>query len=102
LAFQSDSWAAAELACIELRTVFRQTDSGFISILNDIRKGRVTPKAMELLEQCRVPLAERTNSFTGVLPTKLHVTRAQVAEENRSLFEQLPGPTVVYDAIDGP
>jgi hypothetical protein len=67
LAFQSDSWKAAELTCIELQTVFRQTDTEFITILNQIRKGQVTPQAMELLEQCRVPLTERTNSFTGLL-----------------------------------
>ncbi|KAI9592753.1 hypothetical protein BDF19DRAFT_203565 [Syncephalis fuscata] len=90
LAFQSAAWKAAELACIELQTVFRQTDADFVSILNEIRKGNVTSKAMKLLDQCRVPLATRTNSFLGVLPTKLHVTRAQVADENRSLFNKLP------------
>ena len=53
--FGSIAWRKTSYVCIELDHVFRQTDSTFISLLNNIREGRVDANTINALNSRYMP-----------------------------------------------
>ena len=94
--FQHSRWAATfkSADCIELRTFFRQTDPAYISILQEVRRGKITEASADLLEQ-RVnkrPAATKD----GIVPTKLFPIRTKVDYINDTQYSKLGGDERIY------
>lgn len=49
--FGSHAFKQAQVVSIELKQIFRQSDDGFIRILNEIREDRLTQSSLEILNQ---------------------------------------------------
>lgn len=95
--FEAHSWGSCVQNSIELKTVFRQSDSDFIDILGRIRAGTVAQHEIpQLLGQCFRPL----NVDDGILPTQLFTHRADVEALNLRELESLKGDMVTYSAHD--
>ena len=47
--FEAQAWNAVIYACVELRRVFRQRDMAFVTMLNELRVGIVTPATLRLI-----------------------------------------------------
>lgn len=73
---------------VVLDKVFRQKDSYFLNILNDLRIGIVTDNVAEFLLQ--KVLESKNCEETDVVPTKLFATNANVDNYNWKELEKLP------------
>jgi len=96
-AFEAESWRGAFGArqyC--LSAVFRQRDAGFVSLLNELRVGRASPKTVQTLE------ATASNELKDgdIEPTKLYATNAQVDRLNASRLDALTGAPETLRARD--
>jgi ATP-dependent DNA helicase PIF1 len=79
---------------IQLSHIFRQTDSVYISILNQIRVGVIKRKSIKVLEQC---LAENKPTSNALMdPTKLFPTRCKVDDVNTLKLAKLNGPSFEF------
>ena len=96
-AFQSKMWEDAKFETIVLDQVFRQTNSAFIKILHEIRKGKVAPEALQFLSRCERELPPRAN---GIKATKLHSKNIDVTKENNDELQKLSGVSYAWDAKD--
>ncbi len=86
--FETRPWTCFKK--LELQKQHRQQQPLFVDILSDIRLGRLTPRAQELLRMRWVP----------VLPddcTRLFALRAGAEEVNEQKLEELPGPAFASD-----
>ena len=81
--------------CIELKTFFRQTDPTYISILQEVRRGTISPANIVHL-QSRLTRGRVTEPKNGVLPTKLFPVRSKVETINESSYEKLEGEEKIY------
>jgi len=95
--FQHPKWAATFKAanCIELQTFFRQTDPAYISILQEVRRGTISPANSDLL-RTRLMRGRPSDKGDGIVPTKLFPVRAKVDTINESSYERLEGEERVY------
>ena len=96
-AFQSKAWRNAGFEVIQLDQVFRQKNSDFISVLHEIRFGKVSPESLKFLERCNRPLPPNED---GIEATKLYATNKDVTAENNTHLNKLPGEKVTYEAED--
>ena len=95
--FESQCWSSCVNACVELKTVFRQSDNYFIDVLGQIRVGNVSAKSIKsLLGDCFRPLEVEE----GILPTQLFTHRADVDSLNQKELDSLPGPLKIYKSHD--
>lgn len=94
--FQSNVWDKCVHLNFELRTVHRQKDPEFVSILNNIRIGRITDKITETLKAT----AKQKIEDNGILATTLcsHVNEAE--EINEFQLNELKSESKVYMAQD--
>lgn len=76
MVFLCDTWKTAIHRTVFLETTFRQKDDKFVQILNSLRKGVVSPLAMEELKKCE------NRNMSGVTATRLYCTRRNVDMEN--------------------
>jgi len=84
---------------IELEHIYRQTDSGFISILNNLRDCRTTRQDIETLNRYHKP-GFRADPGDGYVYLTTHNHKAD--KINRDELQKLPGKTFRYSAkIDG-
>lgn len=102
--FQTDAWREAGLlksqgGTIQLEEAVRQKgDTEFISILNEVRRGRISRESLDKLNECTVGRKERPKD--GIIPTKLYCYNAEADNENSKKLAELPGPVVSVSAID--
>lgn len=94
--FQHPRWAMTfKLAnCIELKTFFRQTDPAYISILQEVRRGTISPANIELLETRVNKKGEPASA--GIVPTKLFPIRSKVDSINSTSYAKLEGEEKLY------
>lgn len=94
--FQHPRWAATfkSADCIELSTFFRQTDPTYISILQEVRRGKITEASADLLEQ-RVNKRPAV-AKDGIVPTKLFPIRSKVDYINDTMYSKLGGDERIY------
>lgn len=92
-AFQSAVWPELRLEVVELTRAFRQgDDADFVEFLGALRRGTLTPRGEELLRACTRPCEEGA--------TLLYCKNEDVDAMNMSKLRELPGPDVVYTAVD--
>lgn len=102
--FQSSAWAEAGLSksqggTIQLEEVIRQRgDTDFISILNEVRRGRISPESLKKLNACTVGRKEGPKD--GIIPTKLFCYNADADSVNSKKLAELPGPVLSIAAFD--
>ena len=97
--FESPVWNDTFLLTnhIELRTMFRQKDPIFQSILLNVRKGTIEPDQIVLLQK-HVNREYNSEENNGVIPTKLFPTIARVDSYNRMMFDQIQEISYDYEA----
>ncbi|KAJ3080282.1 hypothetical protein HK102_003165, partial [Quaeritorhiza haematococci] len=95
-AFQSEAWKELNLATGILRRVFRQADQVFQGVLADVRMGKCTPAAKELINGC----LERKFP-ADIQPVKMYPTNALVTDENSRRFNEIHEDIEVYVAYNG-
>jgi len=84
--------------CIELKTVFRQKDHVYKSILSEIRRGEISPESIDVLRKYekREYNQEENN---GCFLTKILPTRQRVDATNRILFDKIEEPIETYYVV---
>ena len=77
---------------IQLHTIFRQTDQQYISILNEIRQGILSPENIKLLTEHknRPPFTPTTHNDCYL--TKLFPIRIRVDYINKLMFDKIEEP----------
>ena len=95
--FQHPKWETTfkPECCIELKTFFRQTDPEYISILQEVRRGTISPNNIELL-QSRLIRGRTAEKRNGVVPTKIFPVRVKVDTINEHSYEKLEGEEKTY------
>lgn len=78
---------------IELKTIFRQKDETFKTILNEIRVGKLSMENSEILKQY---VNRSYEDDSGIIPMKLLPTRSQVNFINISEYEKVKEPVFTY------
>jgi ATP-dependent DNA helicase PIF1 len=90
-AFQSPCWAAMDFSSVSLRTVHRQDDPDFISILNQFREGTVTKAGAGILKR-------RVAMFPSSRILRLFTHNTQVDKWNAYQLGALDGSEYTFDA----
>jgi ATP-dependent DNA helicase PIF1 len=91
--FNAPAWSESEVAPVELTHVFRQTDAGFIQILDSIRLGSDVGWALDQLHSQVGPRPE--DALT------LCATRELADFINTTKLDELPGESRNYEALIG-
>eukprot|EP00731_Ephydatia_muelleri_P018036 Em0011g76a len=94
--FQAHSWRKSVTQTIELTQVYRQRDTQFIALLQNIRIGRCPPAITELLRNTELAVIERE----GVRPTKLCTHNEDVDATNTRELSALTGQLYKFSAND--
>lgn len=95
-AFKSDAWQELEFCAVSLRTIHRQADPEFVSLLNQFREGRVTRDGAALLKK-------RVARFPDRNLLRLMTHNTQVNKWNSYQLEHIEREEVVFTAEgDGP
>lgn len=91
--FESKQWfqVFAKPHHIELTTFFRQADPLYIDILMQVRKGKLSPESIQVLETY---VREATHPITKVVPL-----RKQADFINQTMFDQLKTPICEFESI---
>lgn len=80
---------------IELQHVYRQTDTAFVNILNEVRENRLTPGGLAMLNsRCCEDDKEKSNE--GVIRLTTH--NATVDSYNEQRMDELKGVSYTFDA----
>lgn len=96
-AFEAECWNKCFDMQIELTEVFRQSDSEFVSMLNEIRTGECSSTTQARLKGCDRPLKV---SNEGILMTKLYPRKMDVAWDNEKSLRFLNKEMVKFIAKD--
>ena len=101
--FDAKVFREMQLVSIELRTVYRQTDPVFISILDHIRTSQVTAPDLQLLNARVHAEPVSTNTQHPSPNTKLEITlstrRDTVDFINERELESLPGEPTMFEGV---
>lgn len=89
--FESPLWNETFEVEILLDTMFRQTDSNYIQVLHEIRKGGISKTSMELLKK-RV----QAPSKDVPTPIRLFARKYQTDQHNKQNMDLLPGETHTF------
>lgn len=86
-----------EIKCplLELKKIYRQNDSTFISLLNDIRDGHISSNDLRILEQ-KYNKDFSPNTQEGYIRLTTHNWKAQ--KYNNSKLEEIPKDSYEYSA----
>jgi len=91
--FMSPLLASVAPRIILLRHIHRQRSANFCGMLEDVRRGQVTPRVRAVLEdRSGAPLP------AGAAPVRIFARRHDVAETNDDVLAALPGRTHEYGA----
>lgn len=82
---------------IELQHVYRQTDTNFINILNEVRENRLTPGGLALLNSRYCDESVIKKCGEGVIRLTTH--NATVNSYNEQRMNELKGARYAFDAI---
>ena len=99
--FESKAWnhGGFDSGTVVLQEVVRQSsDQHFVSILNEVRNGIVSPSAKVTLDSCNISVKALPQD--GIVPTKLYCLNRNVDTENMTRLAALPGQPVVFQASD--
>ncbi|TFY58561.1 hypothetical protein EVJ58_g6338 [Rhodofomes roseus] len=96
-AFECAAWQRCVDHTVTLTQVYRQKDTHFVELLNELRRGTITSSAQRTFTSLSRPL---TPLPSGLLPTELYPLRSQVENSNNGRLAKLPGPIREYAARD--
>ena len=99
--FHSKAWldlVLHNMSLIQLETAFRQSDSKFVSVLDDLRFGTFTPELWNFLETFKNKHLEWPK--TGIKPTFLSGYKQATEHYNMKKLSELPGFEQIYEAVD--
>lgn len=91
--FKSDVWSSLNLEVVELKGSFRQKDQAFVSMLDDLRFGRIDEQLKLLIKQ-RIDAKDDGIIKATILTTHNH----KVEQINREFMQQIPTQTIEYKA----
>lgn len=96
--FESPVWRELlpdDSQLIVLSKIYRQKDSTFLDILNDMRYGKISSHCLQLLHQkcCRAPDSD-------VVYTKLFSLKKDAEDVNSTSLAALEGESMIFDAVD--
>ncbi|THH29339.1 hypothetical protein EUX98_g4847 [Antrodiella citrinella] len=95
-AFQSKSWSKCIDHIVILKQVFRQKDTQFVDLLNEMRRGQISVEGKAIFRGLSRPL-----TFTDdLLPTELFPLRSEVDKSNAARLTSLPGELQIFEARD--
>lgn len=94
--FESPKWydVFAPENHIELKTIFRQQDSTYIDILQEIRQGNIQQSSIDLLSKYVKRTYEESQEKT---PTKLFPNRVKADLTNSTMYSKINEEEVVYN-----
>eukprot|EP00929_Paragymnodinium_shiwhaense_P041518 TRINITY_DN21553_c0_g2_i2.p1 TRINITY_DN21553_c0_g2~~TRINITY_DN21553_c0_g2_i2.p1 ORF type:complete len:617 (-),score=127.56 TRINITY_DN21553_c0_g2_i2:277-2127(-) len=98
LCFESPLWSTCIDCCVELTTVYRQSDQALLKLLHEVRSNNISEASVELLRRLARPL----QIHDSILPTRLLPVNSQVDRINHEHLARLPGEAREYRAIDQP
>ncbi|OZJ06814.1 hypothetical protein BZG36_00001, partial [Bifiguratus adelaidae] len=94
LTFEAESWKSVVRYTIALKKIFRQKNSEFAHMLNELRLGTPSPYTIETFKKLsRKPLGDFE-------PTRLFALRSQVENANSSRLASLPGKEYHFTSLD--
>lgn len=93
--FSSKAYEATPFKMITLKKVYRQDDSDFIELLNEVRLGNISPRNLIKLQQ-RYDSTYADKVERGVIRLTTHNRLAKAF--NNKVFESLPGEQFEYKA----
>jgi len=92
--FQSKAWIELKPKSLLLKTVFRQEDTDFVDLLNNIRFGKINENDIKIL-QSRIGIVEEI----GVIkPTILASHNIQVEEINKKELQKIGNNSQIFTA----
>jgi ATP-dependent DNA helicase PIF1 len=94
--FESEQWQTVfhKESQIELKKIFRQNDEKYVSILNEIREGRIRRKSIDLLNQY---VGRVYDEKLITEPTKIYPTKSNVENINNNKMTLLTGDFKEYN-----
>lgn len=96
-AFDAQSWDKVVQHKVNLTQVFRQKDESFVTMLNEMRFGRLSQKTIEAFRKL-----ERTPKYDDdIVPTELFPMRQEVDKANMGRLSALQSESQSYQAQDG-
>ncbi|KAJ1032924.1 hypothetical protein NDA16_000203 [Ustilago loliicola] len=96
-AFDAQSWDKVVQHKVNLTQVFRQKDESFVTMLNEMRFGRLSQKTIEAFRKL-----ERTPKYDDdIVPTELFPMRQEVDRANMGRLSALQTESQSYQAQDG-
>lgn len=81
---------------IELKTMFRQKDPIYSSILLDIRKGYLSEEHYEVLKTCINRNVVDANGVETIVPTKLFAVKSKADHVNNTMFSKIDEEAHVF------
>lgn len=91
--FESEQWNSTFQYQIQLKKIYRQKDEVYISILNQIREGKIKRKSIDILLKY---VGRKYDTNLIVEPTKIFPTRYKVDMINTLKMEALEGKEKIY------
>ena len=95
--FQSPVWKQLIKKSFELKAVFRQNKSSFVSLLHAIRRGGNHKEIIEAFSECE---GRELDCSDGILPTQIYTHRADVDALNSKELATLPGSIFEFKSVD--
>ncbi|CAG8655194.1 5887_t:CDS:1, partial [Acaulospora colombiana] len=95
--FEANSWGKCIKHTIQLTQVFRQKEMELITILNDMRVGKVTPSSSELIKRLE---CEPDYPDDGILPTELFPRNVEVNNANLAQLAKIKHKSYSFYAKD--
>lgn len=80
---------------LRMEKIYRQTDSEFIEMLNEMRFGSLSPRFVKMLEDL-----QRDPEFPndGIVPTQLYATNREANQTNKEELAKIDQPSHYYFA----
>lgn len=97
-AFEANSWNNTFPQTYKLTKVFRQTDTAFIRMLNELRLGITSEETIRALHGLRRPI--KCND--GILPTEIYPLRRSAQNANIYHLAKLDTQEWVHSSLDKP
>ncbi|GAA6043372.1 hypothetical protein JCM8097_005287 [Rhodosporidiobolus ruineniae] len=97
-AFEAKAWKQCIDHTVNLTQVFRQKDTEFIDMLNEMRFGRLSQESIKKF----YALSREPKYDVGIEPTELFPMRNEVDRSNQNRLRALPGDEKVFASEDGP
>lgn len=96
--FESKAFKKLSYITVELRTIYRQQDEHFLSLLNKLRDNNYDNETLQLLNSRFVPDVEAHFKGRKSIPIRLTTHNAQADQVNRRNLERLDSRELHFDA----